>query len=345
MLYFSEAPVSPQAIDPAQYRELQEFRGRVQRRGLFETFASQDEFRVKFSRQLQLKINHEAYFNGKELPAAILATDLMLQLQQTIDKYLVTTQPQAETVDQRADRNADSAASAPSRRSEELTTITHQIQAPLLGVSTALSAISGDASAGVNADLVRHARALVDETIDVNFGTFAAFALGDGRSLSLMDTDIDLRAELAQIVERVQLTYPRQDVRIVTRCEPDAATAVCDVRVFASVVSNLLHNAIRYADDSTNIAVECGFDVDRAETIVKVKSVGVPISPSEREAIFERYRRGEGVRGGRVYSGVGLGLWVARQLMHAVGGDISVELSPDFPRLSVFVIWLPKRRR
>jgi signal transduction histidine kinase len=345
MLYFSDAPVPPHALDLVQYRELQEFRGRVQRRGLFDTFASQDEFRAKFSRQLQLKLNNDEYFSGKELPAATLATDLVLRLQQTIDKYLITTTPRAESADQGATRDAEGTAATSSRLSEGLTTIAHQIQAPLLGVSTTLSAISADASAEMNADLVRHARALVDETIDVNFGTFAALALADGRSLSLMDTDLDLRAELKQIVERLQLTYPRPDVRVVMHCAPDLPPAVGDVRIFASVVSNVLHNAMRYADDSTDIVVECAQNDSRTAPMIKVKSIGTPILPSEREAIFERYRRGSSVEGGRLYRGVGLGLWVARQLMHAMGGAITLELAPDFPRLSAFAIYLPKRRR
>lgn len=62
MLYFSGAPVHPDSVDPKQYGQLKEFRESLRPRGLFETFNSPDELRKKFNRQLQLKLNQDAYF-------------------------------------------------------------------------------------------------------------------------------------------------------------------------------------------------------------------------------------------------------------------------------------------
>jgi hypothetical protein len=52
MIYFSQAPVRPDSVDPAQYEELKAFKARCQARGLCETYESLQEFREKLSRQL-----------------------------------------------------------------------------------------------------------------------------------------------------------------------------------------------------------------------------------------------------------------------------------------------------
>ena len=62
MLYFSQAPVIPDSVDRDQYNKLKEFRDSCRERGLFETYATIEEFRNKFYRQLQLILNKHEYF-------------------------------------------------------------------------------------------------------------------------------------------------------------------------------------------------------------------------------------------------------------------------------------------
>jgi hypothetical protein len=63
MMYFSTAPVPLDSIDPAQYDGLKTFRDSCKSRGLYETYASLEEFRRDLSRQLQIRMN-EAPFQG-----------------------------------------------------------------------------------------------------------------------------------------------------------------------------------------------------------------------------------------------------------------------------------------
>jgi signal transduction histidine kinase len=80
------------------------------------------------------------------------------------------------------------------------------------------------------------------------------------------------------------------------------------------------------------------------QAALKVKSVGVPIYPSEKEKIFDRFVRGQALRKTNFkYNGTGLGLWVARQLMLSIDGNLTVELSKDHPDLSIFIVHIPKR--
>ena len=69
MLYFSSMPVHPDSVDNDQYSELKLFKESCKSRGIFETYNDLNDFRSKFYRQLQLKINQDEYFK-KGLPAS-----------------------------------------------------------------------------------------------------------------------------------------------------------------------------------------------------------------------------------------------------------------------------------
>jgi hypothetical protein len=62
MLYFSSQPVPPDSVDNDQYAELKKFKESCKSRGIFETYSNLDDFKSKFYRQLQLKLNQDSYF-------------------------------------------------------------------------------------------------------------------------------------------------------------------------------------------------------------------------------------------------------------------------------------------
>jgi len=80
MLYFSSAPASPDSIDADQYRALEAFRDSCKTRGLYATYRDVDDFRRKFSRDLQITMNsHGASSTGTatraESSSAALSAD------------------------------------------------------------------------------------------------------------------------------------------------------------------------------------------------------------------------------------------------------------------------------
>jgi len=61
LLYFSTAPVVLESVDPQQYASLVEFKKSCQGRGLYQSYDSVDDFRIKFNRHIQLELNKVAY--------------------------------------------------------------------------------------------------------------------------------------------------------------------------------------------------------------------------------------------------------------------------------------------
>jgi hypothetical protein len=66
MLYFSAVPVVPDSVDPEQYSALRKFKESCKSRGILETYSNLADFRSKFYRQLQIKLNQDYFTEGRE---------------------------------------------------------------------------------------------------------------------------------------------------------------------------------------------------------------------------------------------------------------------------------------
>lgn len=102
----------------------------------------------------------------------------------------------------------------------------------------------------------------------------------------------------------------------------------CDVRALADpgrveqVLSNLISNAEKYSPQGS--AIHVGVETFGSEVVVTVTDEGPGIPEDQQEVIFERFRR-LGHHLTRPTSGTGLGLFIARRLVDAMGGRIWVE--------------------
>jgi two-component system sensor histidine kinase BaeS len=103
----------------------------------------------------------------------------------------------------------------------------------------------------------------------------------------------------------------------------------------ASAVENLVGNAIKYTRSGGRVSISAGATED--ELWIRVEDSGTGILPEEHEKIFEPFFRG--THGHRIKQGMGLGLSIARDLVEAHGGKISLESEPG--KGSQFVIHLP----
>ncbi len=103
----------------------------------------------------------------------------------------------------------------------------------------------------------------------------------------------------------------------------------------ASVVENLVSNAIKYTHSGGTVTV-CA-QVKGQELLILVKDNGSGIALEEQQKVFEPFYRGN--QGRRFKQGMGLGLSIARDLTEAHGGNITLESTPD--EGSEFTIHLP----
>jgi signal transduction histidine kinase len=103
----------------------------------------------------------------------------------------------------------------------------------------------------------------------------------------------------------------------------------------AQIVGNLVSNAVKYTPPDGSVIIEAG-DQDNMSWI-RVSDTGPGIPLDEQEKIFVPFYRGSQER--RIKQGMGLGLTIARDLVQAHGGRISLESEPGMG--SQFTVWLP----
>jgi signal transduction histidine kinase len=106
----------------------------------------------------------------------------------------------------------------------------------------------------------------------------------------------------------------------------------------AQALSNLLENAVKYADQKSAIKI-------RGEKVgdgfgISVTSTGLPISQNEKERIFERGVRGTNAQQ-KVPAGTGIGLYLANRVMRLHEGSIALETNL---KMSRFTLVFPKKR-
>lgn len=101
------------------------------------------------------------------------------------------------------------------------------------------------------------------------------------------------------------------------------------------IVSNLVQNATKYG---AGAPIHVSLDADSAAERVtfSVADRGIGISPADRERIFSRFERAVARR---AHGGFGLGLWITRQLVDALDGEIRVQSEPGSG--SIFTVELP----
>lgn len=99
------------------------------------------------------------------------------------------------------------------------------------------------------------------------------------------------------------------------------------------VLTNLLSNAAKYGRGRP---VEMRVWADGHEAHVTVRDEGIGLAPEDARRVFDRFERAVSVRH---YAGLGLGLYITRQIVMALGDEVSVE--SELRRGSTFFVRLP----
>ncbi len=157
-----------------------------------------------------------------------------------------------------------------------------------------------------------------------------------GMGLELSPRRTDLSTLVDQIVKETRLAHP--DHRIEAQL-PGPTEIEIDPDRFAQVVANLLANTRHHGDRSVPATVRLLEEDASGVVRLEVHNWGRPIPASRQQAIFEAY---EGLTDSVRPAGLGLGLHIARWIVHAHGGTIAVRSSADEGTTFVVELARPK---
>ena len=152
--------------------------------------------------------------------------------------------------------------------------------------------------------------------------------------LKIEPEDVDLRA----VLHRAVAAFPTLSSRVSTSSPAVKVPVHCDAVRTVQCLTNLLGNAEKYATPGTPIDVELVVDDGWAAVTVADRGPGIPASETER--VFERFHRLDDALTMQS-GGSGLGLYIARELARAMGGDLTLASVLD--QGSTFTFRLPLR--
>ena len=135
--------------------------------------------------------------------------------------------------------------------------------------------------------------------------------------LKLQTVKVDLSTLIRQVTANMLPLADRAGCQVRIAVE-GGVSALCDPMAIEQILENLLSNAIRFGPGRP---VEVSFASDGEFARLSILDEGVGISDCDRALIFERFHRSHRANPN---GGFGVGLWVTRQLVRAMRGEISV---------------------
>ena len=231
-------------------------------------------------------------------------------------------------------------------RDEFISIASHELKTPLtalrLRLATALRNLPGGAAPASGDGTEKAARAvaaasattdrlgrLIEDLLDVSRLT--------ARRLDLNLEEIPVREMLSEVVARLREQAADAGSAIAVDIDDASAPIIArwDRGRIEQVITNLLSNAIKYGSGK-EITLSAHAESDRV--FVTVRDGGIGIAKADQERIFRAFER---VDSAHRVGGLGLGLYIGRQIVTAHGGTLRVSSEPG--RGSTFVLELPPK--
>jgi PAS domain S-box-containing protein len=228
-------------------------------------------------------------------------------------------------------------------RDNFLATASHELRTPLTSLGLHLDALMMEAKGlsrkepelarfqeSLNRAMFHSERlgGLIRQLLDVS-------RLREGNQLDVARETVDLGKLVKDVTERFTEEASRASCSLEALVPQQPVIGYWDPFRLDQVATNLISNAIKYGAGKP-VKVEVSSTADRA--LLTVRDRGIGIKPEDQERIFGKFERAVSERH---YGGLGLGLWIARQALEAMGGTVRVESTPGVE--TSFIVELPLR--
>lgn len=216
----------------------------------------------------------------------------------------------------------DALREADRRKDEFLATLAHELRNPLAPMVSGLQLLqlnNPDASARENTQAVmarqlKQMVRLVDDLLDVSRITTG--------KLTLVKSRVDLASVMREALESTAPLMDSQKHDLRVKLPPAGTYVNADPTRLAQVFANLLNNAAKYTDPGG--ALGFATEVEQHQVTITVADNGIGIAPEMRETIFSMFTQVDQSLE-RAHSGLGVGLALAKHLVHLHGGTLSVQ--------------------
>ena len=216
---------------------------------------------------------------------------------------------------------ADELRQASREKDEFISTLSHELRSPVGAISTCSQILKGNGTndptvARVSDILARqtgHLARLLDDLLDVA-------RISRKRMLLKLDTT-DIRTCVQDAVDANSQLVGQKGQAIGVDMPSQPVSMRADCTRLAQVISNLVNNAAKYSPTGSTIKVSLTLETDHA--VIDVSDNGVGIEPGLLSHLFDAFH--DNHPGDLATQGLGIGLWLSRQLIEMHGGTITAQ--------------------
>ena len=235
-------------------------------------------------------------------------------------------------LNEQLERRVNEALAALHARDEFLTIAAHEVRGPVHTLHLAIQTLqrtgpppSHQKTLDAIARADRRLAHFVEELLD----------LGRTRAgtLTIQRGAIDLAEVVRDVAGQLQPEAARSGSSLMVHAE-QLVVGEWDPFRLTQIVNNLLSNAIKYG---LGKPIEISASAENGVATLVVSDQGMGIASDTRERLFQAFERGVPARH---YGGLGLGLYIVRSIVTALGGEVSVRSEPS--KGSTFAVTLPQ---
>ena len=224
---------------------------------------------------------------------------------------------------QEAANRAEAARQSDELKSTLLEAITHEFKTPLTSLKAATTALLSDMDNKLGE--YREVITIADEEVD-RLTRFLVEAIQaariEGGHLRLNKALHSPVALVFRAVQQMRLQIAGREVRLVA---PDKLPLVfVDSELLELALRQVIENGLKYSPPAAELTIAARPSQDGV--IISIADQGPGIPASEQGRVFEKFYRG--VKDRRQVTGTGMGLAIAREILRAHGGDISLKSAP-----------------
>jgi len=227
------------------------------------------------------------------------------------------------------------------QKSEFVSIASHQLRSPLTAIRGYTSMIL-DGNFGVAPEKMTDALYRIHESAKL-----MAFSIEDFLNVSRIESgnmkytisDFNIKEQTEHIVDDLRAEATRAGLLMFFKSDLRGNGVVSgDISKTQQILHNLINNSLKYTQKGS-ITLFVYDDLGRKQIFINVIDTGIGMTPKTIEVLFQKFSRAKNANSVNIM-GTGLGLFVAREMARAMGGDITCSSGGD-QRGSTFVLTLP----
>ena len=209
-------------------------------------------------------------------------------------------------------------------KTEFVSMVSHELRTPLSAIKEGVEIVADGTQGKLNHDQKECLGIALSNINRLNrlIGDILDISKIQSNLLRVHVTACNIYDIVDQVYDLVKIEIERRELVLITDLEKNLPLCLADRDRIIQVLMNLLNNAIKFTREKSKIALTCRRSADFIEFAVRDEGAGIP--PEELSRLFGKFVQLDSTLVRRV-GGTGLGLYISRNLVEAMGGRIWAE--------------------